>query len=237
MSKSKSASARPVFFTPTTMDWTEERLAVLDKVQLINLLRNLQTQRGSGRVAEGTADELEARIKARLPARAIAVRRKRVRSEVLLEARVAQQLGALATELAARYDLSAETASRTSAGTKGFRPQRLTDSKGQARAGGSVKSGAAAIDRYIACRMGDSLASLAYVLLADKPQETGRYVLLGTDDLLDADTAPNDFTPVAEQHGWSAGSRTRMRAAPMPNFAEAAVRYEALIARVAAPLA
>jgi hypothetical protein len=237
MSKAKSAIARPAFFTPTQMDWTEERLAALDKVQLINLLANLQTQRGSGRVGDHTADDLESRIKARLPARAIAVRRKRARSEVLLEARVAQQLGALATELAARYDLSAETAIRASADTKGFRPQPLTDSKGHARAGNSVKSGAAAIDRYIACRVRDSLASLAYVLLADRPQETGRYVLLGTDDLLASDTPPNEFTPVAEQHGWSAGSRTRMRAAPMANFAEAAQRFEAMIAQVAPALA
>jgi len=235
MSKQKNAPAKPVFHTPTQMDWNEERLAALGKEQLLNLLQNLQTQRGSGRVAEETAAELEQRIRARLPARAVAVRRKRARSEVQLEARVAQQLGALAVELAERYDLSPATATRASAGTKGFRAQPLTDSKGQARAGGSVKTGQTAIERYISCRMRDSLASLAFVLLADQPQEAGRYVLLGTDDLLD-DALPNEFTPLAEQHGWSIGSRARMRAAPMPNFAEAAQRYEALLARVATPM-
>jgi hypothetical protein len=235
MSKQKTAPARPVFHTPSQMDWNEERLAALDKEQLLNLLHNLQTQREIGRVAEDAADELEQRIRARLPARAIAVRRRRTRSEVQLEARVAQQLGALAFELAGRYDLSTAGATRASGGTKGFRARPLTDSKGQARAGASVKTGRAAIERYISCRMRDSLASLAFVLLADQPQESGRYVLLGTDDLL-GDALPNEFTPLAEQHGWSIGSRARMRATPMPSFAEAAQRYETLIARVAAPL-
>jgi len=216
--------------------WTDERLAALDKEQLINLLENLQTQRGSGRVAKDTADELEERIKARLPARAITVRRRRTRSEVLLEARVSEQLGALAAELASRYDLSPESATRESAGTKGFRTRTLIDAKGKARIGNSVKQGSAAIDRFIACRVRDSLASLAFVLLADQPEESGRYVLLGTDDLIDEELAPNEFTPLAEQHGWSARSRTRMRAVPMASFAEGAQRFEALIARVAAPL-
>ena len=76
----------------------------------------------------------------------------------------------------------------------------------------------------------------AYVLLADHPQESGRYVLLGTSDLFDVEPPPNEFTALAEQHAWSAGSRTRMRAAPMATYAEAAERCEALIARVAEPL-
>jgi hypothetical protein len=236
MRKSKSATAQPVYQAPSQIVWTDERLAALDKEQLINLLENLQTQRGSGRVAKDTADELEERIKARLPARAIAVRRRRTRSEVLLEARVSEQLGALATELAARYDLSPESATRESVGTKGFRTRPLIDAKGKARVGGSVKQGNAAIERFIACRVRDSLASLAFVLLADRPEETGRYVLLGTDDLIDDEPVANEFTSLAEQHGWSASSRTRMRAVPMANFAEGAQRFEALIARVAAPL-
>lgn len=236
MSKAKPASIKPASFTPTQMDWNEERLAALGQEELTNLLANLQRQRGSGRVGPQTADELEHRIRARLPTHTAAVRRHRTRSEVQLEARASQQLGALAVQLAARYDLSAETAIRVSADTKGFRPQPLTDARGNARCGSSVKSGTSAIDRYIACRMRDSLASLAFVLLADRPQETGRYVLLGTVDLLGEDTPTNEFTAVAAQHAWSASANQRMRATPMTNFAEAAQRYEALIAQMATPI-
>jgi hypothetical protein len=80
MSKAKNASAKPVYVPPSQLVWTEERLAVLDKDQLINLLSNLQTQRTSGRVSEATAEELEARIRARLPARALKVWNKRLQS-------------------------------------------------------------------------------------------------------------------------------------------------------------
>lgn len=234
MSKTKSAPAKPVFVTPTQINWTEERLAALDKSQLVNLLANLHIQRGSGRLPEDTADELELRIRARLPTRAMAVRRKRPHAEVQLEARVARQLGTLATDIASRYDLSPETAIRESAGTKGFRPQPLTDRNGHARAGGAVKAGSAAIERFVSFRVRDSLASLAFVLLADQPPEAGRYVLLGTDDLLEGDATPNEFSPVTSLHGWSPASRTRVRAALMPNFAQAAESFEALIARVTA---
>jgi len=112
MRKGKFAPTKPVYQPPSQLVWTDEKLATLDSKQLLNLLANLHTQRVCGRVAEETATELEQRIRARLPTRAVAVRRKRARSEVMLEARVAEQLGALAAQLAARYDLSPETAAR-----------------------------------------------------------------------------------------------------------------------------
>jgi hypothetical protein len=234
MSKARSMQVKPVFVPPSQIVWTDERLATLDKGQLINLLANLQTQRSSGRVSETTAVELEARIKGLLPARAIAVRHRRPRSEVLLEARTAEQLGALATDLAARYDISAETAASASDDVKGFRPQSLTDSKGHARAGSSKHGeNGAAFERFVAYRCRDSFVGLAFVLLADQPQERGSYVLLGTDDVLDSDLPANDYTPIAEQHGWSAASRSRMRAEPVEGYAEGAQRFEALVAQLA----
>jgi hypothetical protein len=236
MSKAKNVSLKPAYVPPSQIVWTDERLAALDKDQLVNLLANLQTQRTSGRVSETTAIELEERIKARLPTRAIAVRRKRPRSEVLLEARAAEQLGSLAMELARRYDISAETAIAASAGTKGFRPQPLTDSKGHARTGASVKNGDAAIERFVAYRSRDSLVCLAFVLLADQAQERGRYVLLGTDDVLVDAGEPNEYTPLAEQHAWSAAVRGRMRAEPVSGFAEAAERFEGLLASLSTRL-
>jgi hypothetical protein len=235
MNKSKNAPMRPVFVQPSRIEWTDERLDVLDKQQLANLLENLQTQVSGGRVSEATAAELERRIMSRLPVRTGALRRRRPRSEVRLEARVAEQLGGLAVGLARRYDVSADTATRVSSGIKGFRPEPMTDSKGNARAGAAVKNGIAAIERYVGYRSRDSFAALAFVLLAETPEQTGGYVLLATDDLLGDDEAPNEYSQIAGQHGWSANSRARMRARAVSGFEEGAARYEQLIARMAAP--
>lgn len=232
MSKVRSAPVKPVFIPPSQIVWTDERLAALAKDQLINLLANLQTQRSSGRVSEEIAVELEVRIKGLLPARAISARVKRPRSEVMLEVRMAEQLAALAAQLAARYDLSPETALGAAEGIKGFRPQPLLDNKGLARAG---TKGVAAFERFVGYRSRDSFIALAFVLLAGQAQERGSYVLVGTEDVLGSDVPPNDYTPVAEQHGWSAAARTRMRAVPVTNYAEGAERFEALIARLATP--
>lgn len=77
MSKAKSGSAPPVFIAPSQLVWTDDKLAVLDKVQLGNLLENLTTQVQNGRVSKETAAELALRIESRLPARERALRRKR----------------------------------------------------------------------------------------------------------------------------------------------------------------
>jgi hypothetical protein len=233
MSKAKNVPPKPGFTPPSRIVWTDERLAALDKSQLTNLLGNLQTQLSCGRVSEADAVELEQRIKSRLPARASALRRKRPRNEIRTEARVAERLGHLAADLALRYDLSADTAVRAAAGVKGFRSEPATDRKGHARAGAAVKNGIAAVERYVGYRSGESFAGLAFVLLADRPAEGGRYVLLGTDDLIGDDEWQNEYARLAGQHGWSMDSRARMRARAVSGFEEGAERYEALIARIA----
>jgi hypothetical protein len=234
MSKAKAAPVRPAYVPRSQIIWTDERLDALDNEQLLNLLGNLPQQRASGRVAHETADELELRIKSRLPARAIAVRRRRARSEVQLEARVAEQLTSLANSLAARYAFGSEPGADDAPNrAPAARSRTLADARGKPRVGGSVKQGRSAIDRYLCYRAGDSLAGLAFVLLAERPQQDGCFLIFGTDDLLDGETAPNDFGPIAEQHGWSASARARMRALPMADYAAAAQRFEALLARMA----
>jgi hypothetical protein len=107
----------------------------------------------------------------------------------------------------------------------------MTDSKGHARTGASVRSGVAAVERYVGYRSGDSFAGLAFVLLSDDSERPG-YVLLGTDDLLGEEADDNEYTSLAGQHGWSATARARMRAQAMSGFEEGAQRYEELVARM-----
>jgi len=228
-----SQAVHKVFQPPSQMNWTDEKLASLSKEQLITLFENLQTQREAGRVTAQAADDLARLIAERLPAKALVPRRKRARSQVLLEGRVAQELGELAAALETRYDLSAETAKERSGGIKGFRAQTLTDRRGAARAGSSMKDGRMAIDRYISYRVRDTQASLAFLLFPDEPEASGRYVLLATDDLLDGEPLSDAYAPLAKDYAWSGDTLERMRAAPALNFAEAQQRYEALITQVA----
>lgn len=226
----------PVVLPPSQMNWTDEKLATLSKEQLLNLLDNLKTQREARRVSDEAADDLERRIKARLPARALTPPRKRPRSEALLEASVAQELGDLAAALGQRYDLSVETALQLSTGIKGFKPQTMTDRRGEPRTGSTVKQGRMAIDRYISYRVRDSLASLAFRLLPNQPGAAGRYIVLATDDLFEGQGSTSDVVPPAEEYGWPDAMHTRMRAVVATNFAEAKQRYEELIARAAQKL-
>ena len=70
MRKAKPTINR-VFLPPSQMSWTDEKLALLSKEQLLNLLDNLQTQRESGRVSRQAADEVTSLIAARLPTGAL----------------------------------------------------------------------------------------------------------------------------------------------------------------------
>ena len=234
MSKAKNVVAKPVYIPPSLIVWTDERLAALDKKQLANLLENLHTQRSSGRISDETAEDLAVRIRSRLPARS-AARRKRPILEVRMEARAAEQLSSFAKDVERRFDLTLETARSASHELKGFRPHSMTDSKGQPRTGGSVKSGAAQIERYVGFRARDSFAGLAFVVLANQEPGRGYYVVLGTDDLFEGE-GDEAYAAVAEQHGWSTESRARMRARVVISFDEGAAQCEAMIAKIAQPL-
>jgi hypothetical protein len=215
------------------MDWSDEKLAQLNVEQLKNLLANLDSQRALGRVSADSAEEVAQRITARLPARALSARRARPRALVELDARVARDLGDFAAYLSRHYDLSDGTAREKSVDILGFRPEGGTDKRGLAKAGAAVKKGSMAIDRSIGYRVRDSMASLAFLLLPDQPNEAGRYVILATDDLLESGVPTTDVIPASRNHGWSRDSRGRMRAQPTQNLAEAQTLYEALIASVA----
>lgn len=236
MSRARSASqkaATKIFLPPSQMNWTDEKLSVLDTAQLKSLLENLVTQREYGRVTDEAAEDLTRRITARLPASALVVRRKRPRAIVQLDARVTANLAGVANLLLRRFDLSEETARQASADTTGFRPQLLTDKHGSPRSGAAMKDGAMAIDRFISYRVRDSLASLAFHLRAEEPQQNGRYVVIATDDLLQAGVPLSEMAPASRDLGWSKESKERLRAQTAFDFAEAEQRYEELIARLA----
>ncbi len=236
MSKLKSTPIKPTYVPPSQVVWTTERLATLDKVQLANLLDNLQTQRASGRVSEQIATELEVSIRARLPARSTTARRKRSVSDLRIETQAAERLTWLATDLERRYDLSPETATSASAGIKGFRLHAMLDPKGRPRSGACVKTGTAIIHRYVGYRSRDSFAGLAFVLLPEREPQNGSFLVIGTDDLLEADTLPGTHGDIVGQHGWSTASRGRMRGRVVSDFNEGAQSCEALIARIAMPV-
>ena len=76
MSKPKPVPQRP-FVPASKLVWDDDRLSVLNKEQLANLLFNLPAQVESGRISEETASDLEQRIRSRLPEQGTPTRRKR----------------------------------------------------------------------------------------------------------------------------------------------------------------
>lgn len=67
---------KAVFHAPMLLDWTDEKLLLLDQDQLLNLLQNLDKQRASGRIGSEVAEPLEQRITALLTKRNATKRRK-----------------------------------------------------------------------------------------------------------------------------------------------------------------
>ena len=77
--------------------------------------------------------------------------------------------------MAAKYDLSEETAKAKSAGVKGFKAHKLLDAKGYAKLGGMQRDGSVAVDRYISYRRGKDIVSLSVLLLKDAPIEAHEF--------------------------------------------------------------
>src|SRR6202012_3974729 len=82
-------------------------------------------------------------------------------------------------QMAAKYDLSEETAKAKSAGVKGFRSHKLLDSQGYAKLGGSQRDGTVAVDRYISYRLGNDIVTLGVWLLKDAPIDSHEFHVAG----------------------------------------------------------
>jgi hypothetical protein len=72
----RSSPIKPAFHTPMRLEWTEEKLQLLDQDQLLNLLLNLDHQRRIGRIGQEAAESLERRITPLLSGRSVEKRRK-----------------------------------------------------------------------------------------------------------------------------------------------------------------
>ena len=103
------------------VDWSEDRIAALSKQDLKNLLANAERK---------SAAEIVARCKAEMDKRDTSKPRKasKPRTEVKeFEHAMSEQLAEVGKAMAAKYDLSEETAKARSVGVKGFKAHKLLD--------------------------------------------------------------------------------------------------------------
>ncbi len=147
------------------VDWSDDRIAALSNQDLKNLLANAERKSAAAIVAQCRA-EMEKRDA--LKPRKTAKPRTDVKE---FEHDMAGQIAAVGKEMAAKYDLSEETAKARSEGVKGFRSHKLLDAKGYAKLGGHQRDGSVAVDRYISYRRGNDIVSLGVWLPKDAPLE------------------------------------------------------------------
>src|SRR6195256_2740582 len=159
--------------------WSEERIAALSNQDLKNLLVNAERKAAAEIVGLCNA-EMEKRDAAK-PRKAA-----KPRTEVKeFEHAMSEQLAEIGKAMAAKYDLSEETAKAKSGGIKGFKAHKLLDSKGFAKLGGMQRDGSVAVDRYISYRRGKDIVSLGVFLLKDQPVEAHEFHLIAPRALLD----------------------------------------------------
>lgn len=147
------------------ISWTKEKINELS-TQEISALQENARERGYSEIVDLCSEVLATKKP---------IRKTRTSSSSTtktLEAECSHQLSEFAIQLSNRYDLTAETASKKSEGTKGFRPHKLTSKDGQAKLGGQQRTGKVGIDRYISYRVKNDLISLgAWLISKDSPDE------------------------------------------------------------------
>ena len=95
------------------------------------------------------------------------------------------ELAEAGKRMAAKYDLSEETAKAKSAGVKGFRSHKLLDAQGYAKLGGHQRDGTVAVDRYISYRRGNDIASLGVWLPKEAPIESHEFYVSAPAAIID----------------------------------------------------
>jgi hypothetical protein len=206
------------------VDWTDDRIAALSDQDLKNLLVNAERK---------SVAEVIAQCKAEMEKRDALKPRKasKPRNELKeFEHEMAGQIAAVGREMAAKYDLSEETAKAKSADVKGFRAHRLLDNKGYAKLGGMQRDGSVAIDRYISYRRGTDIVSLNVFLLKDQPIEAHEFHVIAPKALLDGARPVAEIRPTAtEAQKQSADSGLAFKDLP-----SAAAAFDAALAKITA---
>lgn len=161
------------------VDWTDERVSALSDQELKNLLANAE-RKGVSDVIERCRAEIDKRDAAR-PRKASKPRTELKEFEHEVSARIAE----VGKAMAAKYDLSEDTAKAKSAGVKGFKSHRLLDSKGSAKLGGHQRNGSVAVDRYISYRLGNDVVSLGVWLLKDAQVESHEFHVIAPASMIE----------------------------------------------------
>jgi hypothetical protein len=206
------------------VDWSDERIAALSDQDLKNLLANAE-RKSVADIAAKCQAELEKRNAAK-PGRA-----SKPRTELKeFEHEMSGQLAAVGKEMAAKYDLSEETAKANSVGVKGFKAHKLLDAKGYAKLGGMQRDGSVAIDRYISYRRGKDIVSLSVFLLKDQPVDAHEFHVIAPEAMLAGARKVAEIRPTAtEAQKQSADSGLSFKDLP-----SAAAAFDAALAKITA---
>jgi hypothetical protein len=206
------------------VDWSDEKIAALSDQDLKILLVNAERK---------SAAEIITRCKAELEKRDAAKPRRASKPRTELkefEHAVSEQLAEIGKAMAAKYDLSEETAKAKSAGIKGFKAHKLLDSKGYAKLGGMQRDGSAAVDRYISYRRGKDIVSLGVFLLKDRPVEEHEFHVIAPLALLDGGKPIAEIRPTATE----AQKQTADGGLAFTDLPSAAAAFEAALSKIAA---
>ena len=206
------------------VDWSDDRIAALSDQDLKNLLFNAERKSVAEVVAQCRA-ELEKRNAAK-PRKA-----SKPRTEVKeFEHEMSGQLAAIGKEMAAKYDLSEETAKAHSAGVKGFKAHKLLDAKGYAKLGGMQRDGSVAVDRYISYRRGKDIVSLSVFLLKDQPIEAHEFQVIAPLALLVGGKPVAEIRPTAT----AAQKQSADGGLAFKDLPSAATAFDAALAKITA---
>jgi hypothetical protein len=206
------------------VDWSDDRIAALSDQDLKNLLAN---------AARKSATEIIAQCEAEMERRNAAKPRKgaKPRTETKeFEHEVSGQLAAVGKEMAAKYDLSEETAKAKSAGVKGFRSHKLLDAQGHAKLGGHQRDGTVAIDRYISYRRGNDIVTLGVWLLKDAPIESHEFHVSAPAAMIDGGKTFAEVRPGISEKDLQ---ETRLVRA-FKDLTSAAAAFDAALAKITA---
>ncbi|CAN5328689.1 hypothetical protein BH10PSE10_BH10PSE10_06980 [soil metagenome] len=173
------------------VDWTDDRITALSDQDLKNLLANAE-RKAVADIAEKCRTELDKRNAAK--PRKASKQRSGLKD---FEHEMSAQLAEVGREMAAKYDLSEDTAKAKSEGVKGFKSHRLLDSKGYAKLGGMQRDGSVAMERYISYRRGDSTFYLGVFLLKDAPVEDHEFHVIAPNAFLDGGKPVAEIRPSA----------------------------------------